>query len=169
MKEVKEKKILIVYYSLEGNTRFIARTISEDIDADLLALKPQKPLTSKGFMKYLLGGSQVMMKKKPELLPFDKNPQDYDIIIIGTPVWAWSFAPPLATFFSKVNLKDKKIALFSCNKGDNGKTFERMRKELAGNEILGEMEFFQPLDKEPENNYYKAKEWVKSIVQKCIV
>lgn len=162
---MKENKILVVYYSFEGNTKLIAEAIAEELGADLLQLRLKKEMKSKGFMKYLWGGSQVMMKKEPELLPLDKNPENYELIFIGTPVWAWSFAPPLKTFFKTVSLKNKKVALFSCNGGQNGKTFEKMKIELAGNDIIGEMEFFEPLLKEKEKNINKAVEWVRGIIK----
>ncbi|SDK07557.1 flavodoxin family protein [Natronincola ferrireducens] len=162
-----EKKLelrkLVIYYSFEGNTKFIAENIAKITDADLAELKPKKELTSKGFMKYIWGGSQVMMKKRPELYPLEKNPEDYDIIFIGTPVWAWTFAPPLSTFFHSNSLQNKKIALFSCNRGQNGKTFENMKKELEGNDILGEIELFDPLLKDKNKNLQKIEEWIKGM------
>jgi len=39
-------KTLVVYYSLEGNTKFIAETISKTVGADLLELKPIKDISS---------------------------------------------------------------------------------------------------------------------------
>ena len=35
-------KILIVFYSLEGHTKFVADVIREELDCDLLQLKPEK-------------------------------------------------------------------------------------------------------------------------------
>ena len=35
-------KILIVYYSLEGNTKYVAEKIAEQTGADLLCLEPEK-------------------------------------------------------------------------------------------------------------------------------
>jgi len=55
----------VVYYSFGGNTRFIAESIAEAVGADLLEIKPKKELSSKGFMKYLWGGRQVVMGEKP--------------------------------------------------------------------------------------------------------
>ena len=46
-----EQKKLVVYYSYEGNTRFIAAAIKEAIDADFIELQPKKESTLKGFMK----------------------------------------------------------------------------------------------------------------------
>ena len=94
-------KTLVVYYSLEGNTKFIAETISKTVGADLLELKPIKDISSTWFMKYFWWWRQVMMKEKPELKAFDKDLDKYDLIFIGTPVWAFNYTPAIYTFFEK--------------------------------------------------------------------
>ena len=157
-------KKLVVYYSLEGNTKFIAKSIAGAVGADILELKPKKDINPKGFLKYFHGGGQVMKKEEPELAPFGKSPQDYDVLFIGSPVWAWSYAPALATFFSSVDLKGKKIALFCCSGGGKGKTLEKMREKLTGNEIIGETDFITPIRHNKEQNGEKAKDWAKEVL-----
>ncbi|QZY55984.1 flavodoxin family protein [Crassaminicella profunda] len=154
-------KCLVVYYSLEGNTKFIAETIAESTGADLLELKPKKDISSKGFMRYVKGGGQVVMKKRPELMAFDKDPNEYDFIYFGTPVWAASFAPSYNTFFSNINLKDKKVALFCCYRASCGNTFNHFAKYLEGNEIVDKIEFKEPVKR--DENKKQIREWTKAI------
>lgn len=157
-------KTLVVFYSLEGNTKLMAESIAKEVDADILELKPQKDINSCGFMKYVWGGRAVMMKAKPELLPLTKNPQDYDLVFIGTPVWACRYAPALDTFFSEHKLSGKKIALFCCHKGAKGKIFDKMKDALNINEILGSIDFKDPLKNNPDVNVQKAKDWARKIL-----
>ena len=159
-------KTLVIYYSFEGNTRFIAETITNSIHADILELKPKQEIKSKGFMKYVWGGRQVVRQKEPELLPFDIQPEDYDLIFIGTPVWAWTFTPSLRTLLTTVKLKNKKIALFCCHGGQVGKTFDKMKVFLIGNTILGETDFEEPLKNDKEYNSNRAREWAKEILMR---
>ena len=42
-------KTLVVYYSLEGNTEYVAEKIREALGADLLKLVPKKAYHDKGF------------------------------------------------------------------------------------------------------------------------
>jgi flavodoxin len=156
-------KILVVYYSLSGNTALIANTIAKEIGADTLELKPQKEIMKSGFMKYLWGGGQVIMKKKPNLLPFIKKVSNYDLIFIGTPVWAWNFTPPLNSFFSTISITDKKVAVFCTHGGNPGQTLNNMRKELIGNTILGEIDFLEPLKSDTQNKVIATQKWAKSI------
>ena len=157
-------KIIVVFYSFEGNTKLIAESISKTIDADLLELKPKKEIKSKGFMKYFWGGKAAMMKTKPELFPFEKNLQDYDILFIGTPVWAGTYAPPVNTLFSTLPVSNKKIALFCCHGGGKGKIFEKIQKALEGNQIISEIDFLVPLKKDTDRNIQRAKEWANNII-----
>jgi len=141
-------KSLVVYYSFEGNCDLIATLIQEEIGADLLRLKPIKDLKSKGFTKYMWGGKQALMKQKPELEKTDLVLEEYELIIIGTPVWAWNFSPAINTFLTENEIKNKKILLFCCHGGGPGKTLQKMRDRLEGNDLLGEADFFEPLGKD---------------------
>lgn len=160
-------KTIVIFYSLEGNTRLIAENLSKTINSDILELKAKKEMKTDKFSKYLWGGKQVMFKEKPELLPFDYNLDEYDLIIFGSPIWAGKCSPAFNTFFSNNKITNKKYALFNCNGG--GKTdkfFEGFKSQLVGNEFLGEISFTDPLKKNKEENLTKAKDWVKEIIKK---
>ncbi|MBT4541286.1 flavodoxin [Candidatus Woesearchaeota archaeon] len=161
-------KTLIIYYSFEGSTKLMAETIKKELDAksgdktDILELKAIDQPKSKGFSKYFWGGRMAMMKKTPELEKFDLWVTDYDFLIIGTPVWAWTFTPPLRTFFNNYKFSGKKIALFICHDGGPGKTFEKMEAELHENEIIAKQDF-EKTAKNKEKNVEIAKKWAKSL------
>ncbi|HEY9058942.1 MAG TPA: flavodoxin [Pseudobacteroides sp.] len=156
------RRILIVYYTQSGNSKFVAETIAQEIKADTLEIKTKKSLPKSTFFKLFVGGMQVVFKIKPDLLPVDKKPMDYDMVIIGTPVWASSFASPFNTFFSQIDIKGKKIALYCCYGGSKGKTFDNMKNVLNGNQFIGELEIKSPLEDKSEG-IRRIKEWVKTI------
>lgn len=159
-------KVLVVYYSLNGNTRFIAQNIAGAVGADLLELRPVNAIPSGGFMRFFWGGRQAVMKQRPELAAFDKRPGDYDLLFIGTPVWAFTYAPALATFLSAVPLAGKKIALFCCHGGMKGKTLKALSQDLRGNEILGTIDFVEPLMNNKETKAEQARRWAAGFVAK---
>jgi len=111
----------LYYYSLNGNTKFIAGQIALETGADVLELKPKTDIPEKGFMRYLWGGREVMAKQTPLLSDPGKKAEEYEMIFIGTPVWAFSFAPAVRSFFKNVHLENKKIALFCCSAELKGK------------------------------------------------
>jgi flavodoxin len=160
------KKILVVYYSLTGNTKLIAETISKSLNADILPLKPIKELKPEGGMKFVWGGYQSYMKKKPKLEAYDINPEDYDLIILGTPVWAWRYSPPMRTFLSNHNIKGKKVAIWMCYQGDGIKALRRFKLALNKMEIIGDVGFKEPLKIETEDSKEKAIKWAKDLIDK---
>lgn len=157
-------KILVVYYSLDGNTKLIAESIAETVSADILELRPVKEITRNNILKIFSGGKQAITKAEPELHPFNLKPEDYDVIFLGTPVWAWTYAPALRTFFRQVKLKDKKVALFCCHGGGPRNFFEKFEEAVEGNTILGKVEFKDPIRNAKERDVQMAKDWAKLII-----
>lgn len=155
---------LVVYFSLDGNTKLIAKTIAETVDADFAELKTSKEYHTKGFKKFFWGGKSVLFGEKPELTNDPIDLSRYDTIILGTPVWAGSFAPPLKTFFSKYQITGKRIALFACHGGGGAKKcMANIKAAIPDNDFIGEIEFQDP-KKYPEENTAKAAEWAKKLL-----
>ena len=90
-------KELVVYYSLEGNTKQAAEIIADRLNADILRLNTVKEIP-KNKMKYVIGGMQAAFGVCAKLKPITLNPEQYDRIILGTPVWAGKSAPAINTF-----------------------------------------------------------------------
>lgn len=154
-------KSIIIYYSLEGNTKLIATLIKENTGADIVQLQPAKEVPKSGFMKYFWGGKSVVFNEQPELLnpPIDLN--DYDTIFIGSPVWNASYAPPLTTFFTNNPIKDKHIYLFGCHGGGGTKKFnQKLTELLVGNSVVSTIEFKDPLKLNQEEVALKVKNWL---------
>ena len=99
-----------------------------------------------------------MMKLTPKLQPRTLNIDQYDTLILGTPVRAFNYAPALRTFFSEQKMQNKKIFLFCCHEGNKGKTLENMAQALAGNEIISQIDFLAPLKKDKEIQVKKLDE-----------
>lgn len=158
-------KTAVVYYSLEGNTKMVAEKIASKFDAKLYELKEIKNSVSKeGFFKYFWGGKQVVTKKKPKLEPLDFDVNDYDIIFIGTPVWAYSYAPAIRTFLANYNIKNKKVGLFCSHGGGPGNIMHKMENELIGNEIISKFDIMEPLN-DLESSTKKIDKWLENIVK----
>ncbi|MEJ2249109.1 MAG: flavodoxin [Candidatus Lokiarchaeota archaeon] len=158
-------KVLVVYYSLTGNTKMVANAIKNSINCDLLQLKPIKELNAKSGMKYFWGGFQAVMGKKPKLEPFEINPLDYNIIFIGSPVWAWREAPPIHSFLENFDLSGKNVALWMCAGGDGVKAMSRFKAALKNVTILSDICFKEPLQNNPVKIKENIVDWVEDILQ----
>ena len=123
-------KTLIVYYSLEGNTEYAAGIIASKIGADILRIDPVKAYPTGGFRKFFWGGKSAVMAEKPKLKPYSFQPEKYERIIFGFPVWAGNVTPPVRTFVQDnlETLKDKRVAAFVCQSGAGADTAFRKLK-----------------------------------------
>ena len=81
-------KTILVYYSLEGNTDWAAKRIAGDLGVDTLRLDTVKTYPDKGFKKFFWGGKSALMAETPKLQPYRFDPDAWDRVIIGFPVWA---------------------------------------------------------------------------------
>jgi flavodoxin len=159
-------KPLVVYFSLNGNTRFIAENIAAETGADMLEIRtivPYKPGSRFMGVKSFI---QVLTRFKPRLRFFDRNPYSYDLIFIGSPVWAGTYSPPINSFFNKIDLKDKKVAVFCCHRGRSGRMLHDMKERLACSDIVGEKNFYEPLNFEKVRNAHIARSWAREMVNK---
>lgn len=110
--EKPSKRIAVVFYSLDGNTRLAANELAKRAGADVFEIRAVKPYPAKGPLKILLGGKDATFDRCPkiELLDFDLSA--YDSIAIGTPVWADKVAAPMNTFLKEHDFSGKRLALF---------------------------------------------------------
>ena len=149
-------KKAIVYYSLTGNTDFVAKELSKRIGADLLKLEVEKSYPSKGIKKYFWCGKSAVMEETPKLKKYYFN--NYDLIIFGTPVWASNFTPPLRTFINenKDKMTDKKFAVFTCFSGGGAlKAIDKLKKILNITKFENELILVDPKDKRSDENMEK--------------
>ena len=159
-------KKAIVYYSMSGNTEYVAKYVSSKIDADLIKIEPKKEYPNKGLKKFLWGGKSAVMGETPELEEYEFDSSKYDYIIFGTPVWASSITPPIRSFIKEniEELKDKKIGLFICFMGGGADKAKEKFKECVGiNELNAELILIDPKDKKTDEKDSKIEEFCETI------
>lgn len=163
---MQNNKSLVVFFSLDGNTKFIAENIKEEINSDLLELKMEKKARTGAFKKFFFNGMDALLKKKIELLPLDINLKEYEYLFIGTPVWAGTLTPAVRTFINNNKIAGKRIVLFACYAGSENKTFLQMRELLNDNTIISEKGFKEPLQNDEVYCVAEIKNWLKEIANK---
>lgn len=155
-------KSIVVYYSYEGSTEYFANALAKKIGADILKLKAINEMKSKGFSKFVFGGYQAVMNKKPKLESHDFDLNGYDTIIFGSPVWAGGFTPPILSFFDKEKITGKNVAYFYCHQGGNKKVDESFRRALSENNIIGSIDLLTN-KVEKEVNSTKLIDWAANL------
>lgn len=151
-------KILIVYYSRTHKTDKIAKTLQNNLNCDIEKIDDYNK--HKGIIGYLKGGFESATKKGCEIAPIIKDPSNYDLVIIGTPVWASNMASPIISYLENNKDKIKNIGCF-CTCGGSGykKTIENIAT-LSNKPLKAS---FYLTKKEVDNPNNKINEFIQEI------
>jgi len=114
-------KTLVVYFSRSGITRKVAGRIAELLGCDLQEIVPARSYS--GLFGWFRAGIEIAKKRFPEIHTLDHPPGDYDLVIVGTPVWANTMASPVRSFFSKYHDELKTVSLFATKGGKSRSRF----------------------------------------------
>ena len=110
-----------------------------------------------------MGGAAVTFKAKPDLEPYSFNKDEYDMVILGSPVWAGTFAPPLRTFLDSNDLSGKKIAVIATSAGGNSdKCINNLKTAAKADSLVASLSLIDPLSSPSEENDAKIKEFIDS-------
>jgi len=137
-------KIAVVFYSMSGNTEYIASAVANETGADLIKIEPVVPYPDKGFKMFFHGGRGAIFGETPKLKEYEFDAQKYDLIVFGTPIWAGNAAPPVHTFMedNKNALKGKKQPYSHAHQaGQPRKPYAKWQATWA---LKNSMRFCQP-------------------------
>jgi len=131
-------KTLVVVYSRTGNTLSLSKRIADELKADLEVIEDN--IDRKGILGFLRSGYESLRKKIPPIAEPKHNPGDYELIIIGTPIWAGGMSSPVRAYLMRFRGQLRKVAFFATSAGGgHGKALAKMA-ELAAAEPLATVE-----------------------------
>lgn len=116
------KKILVAYFSASGVTAKVADIMAKAAGADLFEIKPEQPYTkadlnwrdkqSRSSVEMNDRNCRPAMAKKPDV-------SDYDVILVGFPVWWYREPSIIDTFMESADFTGKIVVPF-CTSGGSG-------------------------------------------------
>ncbi|MBQ3405162.1 MAG: NAD(P)H-dependent oxidoreductase [Oscillospiraceae bacterium] len=140
------KSTLMVYYTFEGNTGYVAELIRSSSGIETEPLKVDKEPPRYGFGKIFLGGKSAIFQEDPVLHPLKADIDSYENIIIAFPVWAGTYPPAIGSFLKRCPIKDKTIYIIACSgSGRAEKAVNNIKKRLSDNRFAGELSLVEPL------------------------
>jgi flavodoxin len=101
---------LVVYYSRTGRTKKVAQDIAAHLNADIEEIIPGKNIS--GLFGLITLVMDAIKKKPMPIAEPDKNPADYDLVILGTPVWGSTASSPSITYIEKFKGEFRQAAYF---------------------------------------------------------
>lgn len=125
-------KALVVYYSLFGNTKFVAEKLAGELGAEI---------------------------HKTSDLGVDLS--QYDLVAVGTPIWAGKARWPVNNFLKRNDFTGKKLALFCTRSGSGENAFPAM-EEIASTKAASTKDFITP-KKDEEKTISEIRAWAKTL------
>jgi flavodoxin len=131
-------KTLIVYYSRTGTNKKIAKSLQQNLGADIEEIIDKK--NRKGFFGLISGGLDVAGQKLTQIEPEKIDPTSYDLVILVSPIWGGIITPALRSYIKKNKVKFKKIAFCSVSGGgpDNKKAISNL-EEACGKKMIASL------------------------------
>lgn len=121
-------KKLILFYSYTNNTRKIAEAIEKETGFPMAEIETCEKYSGDYNSVVSQGKKEVDEGFKPKIKKLSIDLNNYDTIILGTPVWWYTFAPAVKTFLEENNLSGKTIIPFATNGGWIGHTIKDIEK-----------------------------------------
>jgi flavodoxin len=159
----KTGNVLVVCYSLTGNTLKVANIIRNTTKGDIFVIQPEydySKVKSRSEMEEI-GKQQVEEGFKPKLKNYVSNIDAYDLIIVGSPVWWFSVSPPVMSFLAQYDFKGKKVVPFCTCGSTYGNFFTQFRNAIPDAKVLNGLVFIEPELRNEGNVKRKIDTWLK--------
>ena len=109
-----DARILVVFYSRTGTTRRVAYAVAESLGAEIEEIADLKNRT--GLFGFLGAIRDALGRRCAPIGDPDRDPADYDIVILGSPVWAGRMSSPVRSYLDRSRGRFKAVA-FLCTCG----------------------------------------------------
>lgn len=118
--------ILIVFYSRTGATQHVAMQLAKKLGAHTLVIQDAQPRD--GFRGYIRSVLEATRRSLPEIRHPYIDLAQYDLVVLGSPVWAGHVSSPMRRFLCDSQGNIRRVAFF-CTMGGRGAdtTFSDMR------------------------------------------
>ena len=111
----KPNRVLTVYFSYTNNTERLAKKVQSVTNSDIYEINAKEPYTD-DILEYY-GDNRAYREQnnrstRPEISGVPENMSDYDVIMLGYPIW-YGYAPrAVCTFLESCDLRGKTIMPF---------------------------------------------------------
>ena len=135
-------KTLVVFYTRTNHTKSVAESIATKCGADVVQIKDAHHRT--GVLNYFMLGKDAILKRLAKIQPVDKDAGDYDLIILGTPVWSFSVSSPMRAYIAEHSSSFNQVAFFCTEGGSGGERAFKQMSAMIGKQPVATLEVTEP-------------------------
>jgi flavodoxin len=134
------KRVLVVYYSRTGMTRTVAGELASALGADVEELVDTKARSGPlGLLRSIKDG---ILKRPARLKPPQNDPGAYDLVVIGTPVWANTMSSPVRVYLTEQAGSLPDVAFFLTTVRSGAQQTFRDMQSLSGKAPVATLPLF---------------------------
>ncbi|BDG02673.1 flavodoxin family protein [Anaeromyxobacter oryzae] len=126
-------RILVAHYSRSGRTRRIAEELAEALGADLEPIRDRTD--RRGIVGYLRSGFESLLAASGPIERPAHDPGRYDLVVVGTPVWASGLSTPVRTWLWMEHDRLPRVAFFLTHGGSGAARVFGQMTRLAGKPV----------------------------------
>ena len=129
---------MVVYYSRNGLTKKIGNSL-----AGLLQAETEEIINltdRQGLQGWFFAGRDAFRQRLTKIKKTVKSPAEYDLVVIGSPVWAFNLTPAIRTYLTENGGKIKRAAFFACKGGTSTKKLFATMEKISGQKPLAMLE-----------------------------
>lgn len=154
---MKSMKVLIAYYSWSGTTKRLSEKLHNLIsNSDLLEIKiPAGTFSSDMYQTADIYEKQKAVNALPKVLNIPKNINQYDQILLGSPVWDWGVSSPVMSFMHEIQDFNGKVYPFYTSVG-NSQRFMKYFDDCKGKLSIGP---------DFDDSHDNLNDWMKEVTE----
>jgi menaquinone-dependent protoporphyrinogen IX oxidase len=154
-------RVLVVYFSRTGQTRAVVEGLANALGADIDAIEEAE--SRKGFFGYWRSVGEARKRLAAPGAAARLDPSGYDLVIVGTPVWAWSMSSPVRAYLSANRARMKDVAFFATMGGSGARSAFAQMQAILGKAPVATLTVWQ---REVRPGFYapRAQAFVKQML-----
>ncbi len=162
-------KALVVFYSRSGNTRRTAEAVADalrelELDVRVEEVFDRKP--RRGIMGWLGAAKDAFFGSHTNILGAHLDPQNFDVLVVGTPIWAGTAAPAALAYCRAERGRPRRTAFFCTMMAAGDRSAFSAMNQAIGDEPLATMALKQKQSASPEQLRTAAAEFAGKILDR---
>jgi hypothetical protein len=113
---------------------------------------------------YLRSAREALKKALIEIQPAAKDPQGYEVVVLGTPVWAGKISSPLRAYVMSQRGQFGQVAFFCTQHSSGAERVFNAMADLCSKQPLASVAFNDE-DIRRERHWDKLKQFVNAIAE----
>lgn len=156
-------KAALIYHSYSGITRGISEKVHEAVGGDIVEVKPVKNYSK--LSAYTTGCMRARKGECDIIEPEKIDVSNADVIVIGTPVWAFRATPAAnAAVEALFGCSGKPAVIFATCGGKEGETLTKLSEALSKKGVMVKKQIvFNKDDVEDESKINELINAVRSL------